>query len=258
MHDLAGGTSTVLAAPEAGTVTYGLADFVAAEEMNRMRGYWWSPDGRALLVARVDGAPVRRWHIADPANPERVPTVVAYPAAGTPNALVTLVLLGLDGTRVDVSWDAVRDEYLAHVVWTADEPLIVVQPRDQRALRVLRVDPGSGATTLVHEETDEHWVEIVAGIPAHTASGTFLWIGDRDGARRLLADGVPVTPTTLQVRDLVDVDGDTVLIRASEDPTSTALWTWSAADGLRRLTTEPGLYGGRLAGSGRIVGTGSR
>ena len=67
-------------------MTYGLAEFVAAEEMNRMRGYWWSPDGRSLLVARVDDVPVRRWYIADPANPDREPPVVAYPAAGTPNA----------------------------------------------------------------------------------------------------------------------------------------------------------------------------
>ena len=54
----------------------------------------------------MDDAPVRRWHIADPANPEREPTVVAYPAAGTPNARVSLAVVGLDGTRVDVAWDA--------------------------------------------------------------------------------------------------------------------------------------------------------
>ena len=48
---------TAVAEPESDTVTYGLADFVAAEEMSRMRGYWWSPDGRSLLVARVDDAP---------------------------------------------------------------------------------------------------------------------------------------------------------------------------------------------------------
>jgi dipeptidyl-peptidase 4 len=254
VHDLASGTVAVLAEPEAGTVTYGLADFVAAEEMNRMRGYWWSPDGDALLVARVDDAAVRRWHIADPANPERPPTVVAYPAAGTPNAAVSLVLVRLDGSRVDVTWDAARDEYLAHVVWSDREPLIVVQPRDQRALRVLRVNPATGATTLVHEDTDARWVEIVPGVPAHTASGAFLWISDRDGARRLLVDGRPVTPTSLQVRGVLDVDGDTVLLSASEDPVSTALWTWSPDGGLRCLTRDPGLHGGRLVG-GTLVET---
>jgi dipeptidyl-peptidase-4 len=253
VHDLTTGTTTALAEPEGPTVTYGLADFVAAEEMNRMRGYWWAPDGRALLVARVDDAAVRRWHIADPANPEREPNVVAYPAAGTPNAVVSLVLLGLDGSRVDIAWDAVRDEYLAHVAWSDPEPLIVVQPRDQRALRVLRVDPTTGATALAHEDTDAHWVEIVPGVPARTASGAFLWITDRDGARRLLVDGEPVTPPSLQVRAVVDVDGDTVLLTASEEPTSTALWAWSAEAGLRCLTPEPGVHGGRLVGGTLVV-----
>jgi dipeptidyl-peptidase-4 len=253
VHTLLPRTTAVLAAPETDTVTYGLADFVAAEEMNRMRGYWWSPDGESLLVARVDDAPVQRWHIADPANPDRPPTVVAYPAAGTPNATVSLVLLGLDGTRTDVVWDTDRDEYLVHVVWSDREPLIVVQPRDQRALRVLRVDPMTGATALVHEDTDAHWVEIVPGVPARTASGAFLWITDRDGARRLLVDGEPVTPPSVQVRALLDVDDDTVLLSASDDPTVTQLWTWSAADGLRCRTPEPGMHAGRLAGGTLLV-----
>ena len=39
---------------EPGTVTWGSAEFVAAEEMGRSAGYWWSPDGTAIAVARVD------------------------------------------------------------------------------------------------------------------------------------------------------------------------------------------------------------
>src|SRR5262249_53782379 len=78
-------------------VTYGLAEFVAAEEMGRTRGFWWAPDGTALLVARVDETPVPRWYIANPANPRRAPATVAYPAAGTANAEVSLLLAGLDG-----------------------------------------------------------------------------------------------------------------------------------------------------------------
>ena len=74
--DLAGRTGAggdrVLADPRgAPGVTFGLPEFIAAEEMGRVRGYWWAPDGSALLVARVDETPVNRWHIADPAHPER-------------------------------------------------------------------------------------------------------------------------------------------------------------------------------------------
>jgi dipeptidyl-peptidase-4 len=96
-------------------LSYGAAEFIAAEEMGRMRGYWWAPDGASLLVARVDESRVQRWHIADPANPARSPAAVAYPAAGTPNADVSLLLAGLDGRRAEVDIDWAAFPYL--VTW---------------------------------------------------------------------------------------------------------------------------------------------
>jgi dipeptidyl-peptidase 4 len=252
VHDLTARTTTTVAEPDGEDVTFGLADFVAAEEMGRMRGYWWSPEGDALLVARVDDAPVRRWHIADPANPDRTPAVVAYPAAGTANARVSLQIHPLGGTSTEVGWDNDRDEYLVQAVWDAHDLLIVVQPRHQRALRVLRVDPATGATSLVHEQTDPAWVEIVPGVPAHTTSGALVMVADVDGARRLVVDGEAITPPSLQVRDVLDVDGDVVLFRASEDPTSIGLWTWGP-DGLEELTPQPGVHSGRLVAGTRVV-----
>jgi dipeptidyl-peptidase-4 len=252
VHDITSRITTAVAEPDAPHVTYGLADFVAAEEMGRMRGYWWAPDGESLLVARVDDAEVRRWHIADPANPEHEPVVVAYPAAGTPNARVTLEVIALDGTAVPVRWDTERDEYLADAVWNGHGLLIVVQPRDQRALRVLRVDPDTGATTPVHEQTDPLWVDIVPGVPAHTESGALVTVGGIDGSMRLVVDGEPVTPPSLQVRDVADVDGDVVLFRASEDPTSIGLWTWGP-DGLTALASDPGVHSGRLVAGTLVV-----
>src|SRR5690606_5003478 len=47
---------------EAGTVCWGQAEFIASEELDRFRGFWWSPDGSALLVERYDNAPVDVWH----------------------------------------------------------------------------------------------------------------------------------------------------------------------------------------------------
>src|SRR5207248_1210256 len=138
-----------------------------AEEMSRSRGYWWSPDGRSLLVERTDRAPVSRWHIADPANPDAEVNTVAYPAAGSANVDVSLAFLGLDGSRVDVQrgdW-----EYLVAVHWSAaGKPLLAVQPRDQRRLEIHAVDVTDGSTTLLHAETDPNWVEIVLGVPAWT------------------------------------------------------------------------------------------
>ena len=187
------GAGDLVVADPAGTpgLSYGVAEFIAAEEMGRTRGYWWAPDGASLLVARVDEDPVQRWHIADPANPARPAASVAYPAAGTPNAGVSLLVAGLDGSRVDVDTGGGAFPYLVTVTWEAGgEPLIVVQSRDQRVMRLLAADPATGATTVLREDTDPRWVDIVPGVPARTGDGRIAWAADSGGTRRLLV-GTP-------------------------------------------------------------------
>lgn len=98
-----------LVEPDGPNITWGLAEFVAAEEMNRARGYWWSPESTELLVARVDESPVREWTIADPANPDASAHIHRYPAAGTNDADVTLWRVdAMTGERSEVVWIALR------------------------------------------------------------------------------------------------------------------------------------------------------
>src|SRR5215207_3274762 len=129
------GSSWELAGEDGQDVTWGSAEFIAAEEMDRHRGYWWSPDGMRIAACRVDNGKVQQWHIGDPSDPRRRPSVIRYPAAGTANADVTLHVLDLDGGSVDVVWDRAALPYLAAVSWTHDQRLLVTaQSRDQRDL----------------------------------------------------------------------------------------------------------------------------
>jgi dipeptidyl-peptidase-4 len=261
--DLATGEDTEIIGPggEPG-LSYGLAEFIAAEEMGRTRGYWWAPDGTAVLVAGVDSTPVHRWYIADPANPARPATEVAYPAAGTPNAGVTLVLAGLDGSRAPLEWDRAGFPYLVTVNWDGDDPLIVVQSRDQRRMLLLSADPARAATAVLREDADDRWVDIVPGAPAWTSDGRIVWTADAGGARRLLvaspeelAEGsaAPVTPASLQVREILDVDAGTVLFSASADePAEIGLWTYGPG-GLESVAAEPGVHHGSRAGGTTVI-----
>jgi dipeptidyl-peptidase 4 len=240
-------------------MTFGLPEFIAAEEMDRHRGYWWAPDGSALLVARVDETPVDRWHIADPAHPERVPAEVAYPAAGTPNADVSLLLARLDGETVPVQTESADFPYLVTAGWQdGHDPLVVVQSRDQRAMRILGVDVASGQTRVLHEDTDPVWLEIVPGVPAWTADGRIVWTRDDQDTRRLvlLVPGRSpevVTPPGLQVRGVLDVDGDTVLFQASgEDPAEVGLWSYGPS-GLHRAGAGGGVEAGTRAGGTTVT-----
>ncbi|WP_405795059.1 prolyl oligopeptidase family serine peptidase [Streptomyces sp. NBC_01506] len=218
--DAEGGGDRALAAPEDEQITYGLAEFIAAEEMARSRGFWWSPESDRLLVARVDGADVRRWWIADPAHPDREPSTIAYPAAGTPNADVRLFLIGLDGSRTEVVWDRAGSPYLAAVHWSsAGEPLLLVQARDQREQRCLAVDTSTGETRLVYEETDPVWLELFSGVPALTPGGDIVRVVDipdgEEGARVLFVGDRALTGPELQLRAVLDIGERDVLVSAA-------------------------------------------
>ncbi len=216
--DLASGEDTVLADEPDDDVTWGLAEFIAAEEMRRSRGYWWAPDGKSVLAQRTDTSGVHRWHIADPANPSTPPASVAYPAAGTPNARVTLAFLGLDGSRVDVDLGAW--EYVAAVHWSAGgPPLVTVQTRDQRRTDVLAVDPETGSTRQLYSDTDDAWVELVTGVPAWTEDGRLVRVVVADDAYRLMIDGELVTEPSLQVRSVVHVGREVLFTASADDPT---------------------------------------
>jgi dipeptidyl-peptidase-4 len=221
--------------------------------MGRSRGYWWAPDGRALAVARVDNRPVGRWHLADPAQPAAPPVTLRYPAAGTANAEVGVAVVGLDGGCVEVAWDAPRLPYLTDVRWDPGHPLTLsVQSRDQRELQVLTADLVTGETSVRWSDSDPVWVELVPGVPRWLPGGHLLTAADRDGWRRLLVDGAPVTPAGLQVRRVLAADAG-VVFAASAEAEEVHLWRVEPPAAPERLTTEPGVHEGAASGDVLVV-----
>ncbi|GAA4585986.1 prolyl oligopeptidase family serine peptidase [Streptomyces violaceoruber] len=241
-------------------VTYGLAEFVAAEEMSRSRGFWWSPESDRLLVARVDDTPVQRWWISDPAHPGRDPQHVPYPAAGTPNADVRLFVVGLDGGRTEVLWDRARYPYLARVHWSAaGAPLLLVQARDQRSQLFLAVDTESGTTRMVHADEDPIWLELFPGVPCWSPSGQLVRIADEGGARVLAVGERLLTGAQLHLRAVLDVGADDVLVSASAGEEAAEaeigeVHVYRVNElGVERLSQEPGVHSAVRAGGVTVL-----
>jgi dipeptidyl-peptidase-4 len=242
--ELAGGADRVVAAPDGDEVTFGLAEHVAGESMDRHRGYWWAPDGQRLLVSRVDNGPVDIWYITDPTEPAQPPRAVRYPAVGGANADVTLWIFALDGTRKDVSWDRAAFEYVAVAGWDEHGPFTAVQSRDQQEVQTLRIDPEDGQTTVLARQLDDCWVHLVRGLPARTGSQALVTHADLGETRHLAVNGETVTPQGLQLIEVLSVDGEKVLFVAAADPTERHLWLYDTEHGLRSLSDEPGVYTG--------------
>lgn len=258
--EIDGSADRPLAEPDGPAITWGLAEFVAQEEMDRTRGYWWGPDGQRLLVARVDESPVQRWYIADPANPGRQPAEVAYPAAGTPNAVVSLALVDLDGSRQDVRWEDGSYPYLVTAHWSANgPPLLLVMSRDQRHSQILMVDVDSGLTTTLDSARDARWLEVVPGVPDWTGDGRLVTTRDSDDERRLVVDGEPIT-AGLQVRAVLDVAEDSVLFVASAaEPTQVDVYR-ADLDGepvVERVSEGAGVHAAARGGAVTVMSSAS-
>lgn len=226
---LATGEDRALAEPESETVAWGQAEFIAAEEMDRMRGFWWAPDGRSLLVERYDEAPVDVWHIADPANPAAPARAHRYPAAGTPNAAVSLWHVTLDAERTEVQWQRAAFEYLARVSWTEHgPPVIQVLSRDQRRSQVLSIDPATGATDVLRDWSDDAWIDLTDA-PRFAPGGRLVLLDD------LAADG-------WYPRGIVEVFADAVIATASAEPTEVQVVRFGLDGSIEPLTSGAAVH----------------
>jgi dipeptidyl-peptidase-4 len=246
-----------LAEPEAADVTYGLPDYAATASIGRRRGYWWSPGGEALLVARVDAAMVHRRYLSDPADPAAPPRSQRYPAAGTPNARTTVRVVTVDGRHTEVrlprevpvgevppgGWGPAF-EYLITADWPDwpdAGPVLTLQSRDQRTAWILRADPASGAVEPLARYTSRSWVEFPPGAPLFTASGVAV-LPRRRGDARSIQVGPDLAPAGLHVRAVLGAAGERVLFTASREPAEVHVWSHEPGRGFERLTSQPGVH----------------
>jgi len=207
-----GGKERKISPDGAGTVHWGEAEFVADEEMDRHTGYWWAPGDTHIAVERYDEAPVGTVVRASIGADGTKVFDQRYPAAGTSNVLVDLYVMKPDGSgKVKVDLGPNRDIYLARVTWLPDGSALLVQreSRDQKTLDVLRVDPATGASTVLFGEKAKSWINLSDTLRP-MKDGGLLWWSERDGHGHLYRFAkdkwTQLTKGNWEVAEVVGVD----------------------------------------------------
>jgi dipeptidyl-peptidase-4 len=185
--DLRDGRELRLTRDGGGPIRNGMAEFVAQEEMDRLTGYWWSPDERHVAFIQVDESPVdlvtRSEIYAD-----RVATIEQrYPAAGRPNVKLRLGIVAVatgEQRWIDLGDDP--DIYLPRVAWANSSRLsFQLQSRDQHTLALRVHDLDGGATRTLVEEQSDTWINLHDDLHFFENSDRFVWSSERDGFRHL-------------------------------------------------------------------------
>ncbi len=174
-------------------ISFGVAEFIAQEEMNRFTGYWWSEDEKWVAFTKTDESPVqiaKRYEIdADKVEVREQ----RYPYTGTPNAIVELYYAAIPEspsvkiTHQKVNFEKSHDIYLPRVKWLPNSKMLSyqVQSRDQKTLDLYFFDLATKKSQKILSEQDPYWVNLNYSLKFIKDRDLFVWCSERSGYRHI-------------------------------------------------------------------------
>ncbi|MEZ0327083.1 MAG: DPP IV N-terminal domain-containing protein [Fimbriimonas sp.] len=168
---------------------FGVASWVYGEELGVREAMWWSPDGKTLAFYKFDETPVKDYFLAlNQVDFQDTLDVEAYPKAGTPNPIVTLMVYDLASKRtsiIDTKFDKPElGEYVYDVRWSPDGKELFFN-RTNRKQNVMELCAADIATTrcrtIVREEQPQSWAENHPEMRLLEDKKRFIWSSERNG-----------------------------------------------------------------------------
>jgi dipeptidyl-peptidase-4 len=247
------------------TVSYGTAEFIAQEEMDRQTGYWWSPNDEYIAYTRVDESAVSTRHRFEIHSDRADLIEQRYPAAGNANAKVNLFIVTLPHTADskkstyepeprEVSLGQTSDIYLARVDWADTNTLTFQrQTRDQRKLELIAVDTQSLKQRTLITETSSTWINLHDDLRFLPKTQQFIWSSERTGLRQLYLGDMQgnalrqISHSTFPIDKVLAVNEaeNRILVQASgPNPLENHvyIYTFDASQEPKRLSTESGWH----------------
>ena len=166
----------------------GMAEFVAQEEMDRMTGYWWSPNEKHIAFLRVDESPVQTV-IRNEIYAEEIKLIEQrYPATGSNNVKIQLATVDLEDQDIRfIDTGKEQNIYLPRVKWLPNSKSLSYQwqSRDQKTLKLNLYNLKNRKQKTLLTETSEHWINLHHDLKFLKDSKSFVWASERDGFKHL-------------------------------------------------------------------------
>ncbi|MGA2183998.1 MAG: S9 family peptidase [Bryobacteraceae bacterium] len=261
--EIASGRITQLTRDGSTTLLNGELDWVYPEELDLGTAYWWAPDSRKIAYMQFDVAHEFVYPQTQLTALRALYEPQRYPHAGTPNAMVRVGIVPVEGAAPQTVWldlGDTTDFLIARVDWLRDSRRVAVQRanRIQNRLDLLVAGAATGASHAVLTETDKYWINISDVYRFLRDSDEFLWSSERDGHRHLWLYSVDgqerarLTQGVWEVESIAGVDETHKLVYYVSNegsPLENQLWRvgfdganktrLSANDGVRTINMSP-------------------
>ena len=250
--DLVNNKIKVLISSENPEISYGVAEYVAQEELDRLEGFWLSPDGRNVAFCEVDESMVARFPLLRTDRDQVSVEEHRYPFAGEPNAAVRLGVVEIDST--DVTWAAIPCEpghYICKVFWLdLSQIAIATLNRGQDELTWWIWEPGTGDLVVRCTRVQKPWINLASNAIAIDGAA-ILTTDEESGFAHLCTINQDGTITWLTwgefaVTELLAYDptSDSAYVIATlESPLERHLYRVTlASPKMERLTVEAGVH----------------
>ena len=230
------------------TLSNGAADFLAAEEMHRLKGHWWSNDESLLFFSKVDESKVEVSNRLEvDANGSRT-IAQRYPYAGAINPTVSLWQHDLaTGKQQEIWRDNPEQAYLARVNATASGLYIQCQDRLQQTLVILHKSYTESQWHTFHAEHSTTWINLTDDF-IELPNGGHGFTTESNGRRQVILINQQSAPKHLagptHINQLIGADGGHIYACGWQDaPIENHLFAIPLdGGGFVQITSEPGWH----------------
>ena len=204
----------------------GTFDWVYEEEFFCRDGFRWGPDSKSIAYWQVNATGTRDFYLIN--NTDSIYSqvkAIEYPKVGQPISSVRIGVVNIADAKtkwMNIPGDP-KNNYLVRVEWanTAGEIIVQQLNRKQQVSKLFLCNKITGNSTLIYEEKDSTWIDLISLWDQDYANGgwdwldngkQFVWPSEKDGWRHLYAvsrDGKSeqlITKGSFDVIDIVSID----------------------------------------------------
>ena len=224
VEDYASGEIKALTTNGSTTLINGTFDWAYEEEFACRDGFRWSPDSKSIAYWQIDASSIKKFNMinnTDSIYSQLIP--IEYPKVGETPSACKVGVIDIDNansTWMDIPGDPANN-YLVRLEFIPNTNRLLIQQlnRKQNNSKLFIAEAGDGTSSLLHEESDDAWVDLFQMGSRYAIDYTnnfiflpennsILWASEKDGWQHLYQiplDGKSEVLITKGAYDVIDV-----------------------------------------------------